>query len=92
MFPQDANLSAKLFRDFALPSLLPVIVNRASKRLACLRLLYAFAARTPTGHLQAIRTLQQSLNNLSVFNHLLSILIFIEDCFNVSDVTACAHQ
>ncbi len=49
---QDANLVAKLFRDFALPSLAPIIITKPTKRHAAMRLLYAFAAPTPPGHLQ----------------------------------------
>jgi hypothetical protein len=103
---KDANLAARLFRDFALPSLCPLIEARPTKRHAAMRLLYACAAPTPTGHLQvcgavclllsvfgfivrvapisqAIRILQQALDSLQVFGHCLSILVFIEDAFNV---------
>ena len=86
-------MTARLFRDFALPCVCPIIVARPSKRHACARLLYAYAQSSPTGHLAAIRTLQQALNNLPVFTHTLAVLVFIEDAFNVSvgdvPVTVC---
>jgi hypothetical protein len=49
---KDANLAGRLFRDFALPSLCPLIEARPTKRHSAMRLLYACAAPTPTGHLQ----------------------------------------
>lgn len=52
---KDPNLSGKLFRDFALPCLAPVLLSTPTRRQPILRLLYAFAPTTPAGHLQ-VRT------------------------------------
>ena len=79
----------KLFRDFALPSILPLVKRRPLKRHAALRVLYAFSVPSPTGHLQAIRTLQDFLQDMTSFLHCLTVLIFSEDAFNVRVLVWC---
>jgi hypothetical protein len=52
---RDASVSARLFSDFCLPTVVPIIRRSPTKRHAMLRLLYAFCQTTSTGHLEVWR-------------------------------------
>lgn len=82
MMTKDSTTSVRLFRDFALAQLAPLIKSHPTKRHAVLRLMYAFSLSTATGRLQAIRSLQRSLDDLPAFLHCLTVLIFLEDSFD----------
>ena len=80
---QDGTYAARVFADFMLPSFEGILKRVATKRHALLRMMYAFSATNATARMQTIRTLQQCLNNLSVFVHCLTVSVFLEDQFNV---------
>ncbi len=55
-FPlQDASFASRVFIDFALPSIEPVLKRVPSKRHPMLRIMYSFAGATPDAHVQ-VRT------------------------------------
>jgi hypothetical protein len=82
MVKADPHSTQVLFRDFSLPSILPVLKLRPRARHALLQIVYAFTPRSVPSRIATIRVLQDRLGDMPLFLHCLSILVFFEPDFN----------
>ena len=78
MLKADAAATTGFFLDFALPRLLGLLKGSAAKRVAVLRVLYAFVAPDVTSHINCIKRLQGLLDDRSAGLHCVTTLGFLE--------------
>mmetsp|Transcript_3445 Transcript_3445/g.13121 ORF Transcript_3445/g.13121 Transcript_3445/m.13121 type:complete len:803 (-) Transcript_3445:184-2592(-) len=79
---KDQNSAWSLFDDFALGKLVPIIQVDTLKRRQLLSVIYAFSADDPSVHMSVIKSLQEKLQNPSLFIHCLSHLAHLEEQFS----------
>lgn len=76
---QDSSRAKILAMDYIIPKA-PNAEILVSRRAALVEVLYSFTARSPTGHIQMLKRIRESISvaNLPVFIHTLSITIHME--------------
>lgn len=84
MLKKDASAATGVFLDFSLPRLISLLRTSAAKRVAVLRVMYAFVAPDITSHMQCIKRLQGLLDDLTAFLHCVTTLVFLEPEFDDS--------
>lgn len=83
MNDRNAHTTNALFQDFALSSIVAMLRRSSDKRQALLEVMYAFTGKDIAMRIQAVRALQQRLDDFAVFLHCLTTLIFCETKFDV---------
>lgn len=83
----SSQMASELFRDFALPVLLPTIRDRPNKRQSLLRVTHAFCcapeSNDAASQLVLIRALQSGISHVDTLVHCLSITVSLDATVDV---------
>lgn len=80
---KDTGTTHALMADFGIRPLCNILKRWPQKRQAVLSIVYSFAAPDIRSHVQSIRLLQETLDDVPAFVSCLAYLIFLEETFDV---------
>ena len=86
---KDTGTTHALMADFGIRPLCNILKRWPQKRQAVLSIVYSFSAPDIRSHVQSIRLLQETLDDVPAFVSCLAYLIFLEETF---DVRANTHS